>query len=50
MHAGSCISLWIYNHNDGIVHTINECLNRNREVTNKFMEDLVFEMHRNAEN
>lgn len=35
---------------DSIMHAIGEYLNRNREITNTFLEDFVFEMHKNAEN
>lgn len=29
---------------DGIMHAIGEYLNRNSEITNTFLEDLMFEM------
>lgn len=32
------------------MHALGECLNRNKEINNTFWEDLVFEMHKNAEN
>lgn len=35
---------------DGIMPAIGEYLNRNGVITNTFLEDLVFEMHKIAEN